>query len=130
MKDLFLIYINKIGKNYKGNYLYEFIFSDTTKNIDGENWDNVPAAGLPDPPNEEFIKKVGRLESGLKLDVIQDSDTFAIWDALDDIISLAWENIDDYESYPNKRLAFRFGENIKTVESKLYEKDFVLEYKK
>lgn len=130
MKDLYLIYINKIGKNYKGNYLYEFIFSDTIKDIDGENWDNVPASGLPEPPNEEFIKKVGRLESELRLDVIQDSDTFAIWDALDDIISLAWENIDDYESYPNKRLAFRFGENLKMVESKLYEKDFILDYKK
>ena len=28
MDNLFLIYINKIGQNWKGEYLYEFIFTD------------------------------------------------------------------------------------------------------
>jgi hypothetical protein len=39
MKEFFLVYINKIGTNYKGNFLYEFIFSNTTENVDGDNWD-------------------------------------------------------------------------------------------
>ena len=34
MKELFLIYVNMVGKDYKGNLIYEFIFSDTTKNIE------------------------------------------------------------------------------------------------
>ena len=128
MKDLFLIYVNMVGKDYKGNYLYEFIFSDTLKNIDGEDWDAVPASGRPEPPHENFIKKVGRLESSLMLDVIQNSDTFAVWDAIDGVIALAWENINAYESYPEKRLSFRFGEPIGDVESKLYENDLILNY--
>lgn len=128
MKDLFLIYINQVGKDYKGNYIYEFIFSDTTINIDGEDWDTLPASGRPEPPHDIFIKEVGRLESTLKLDVIQNSDTFAVWDAVDDVIALAWENIDAYESYPEHRISFRFGEILSEVENKLYEKDLVLEY--
>lgn len=130
MTELFLTYVNEVGKDYKGNNIYEFIFSETTKNIDGEDWDVYPASGRPKAPNEAFIKSVGRLESVLKLDVIQNSDTFAVWDAVDGVISLAWEYINTYDSYPDKRLCFAFGEPIKDVEAKLYEKDLILKYKK
>lgn len=130
MKNLFLIYVNKVGKDYKNNFIYEFIFSETTKNIDGDDWDTFPASGRPSAPHDHYIKKVGRLESELKLDVIQDSDTFAVWDAIDDVIALAWENINAYDSYPEKRLCFKFGEDIESVESKLYEKDLILQYNK
>jgi hypothetical protein len=130
MKELFLIYINYVGKNYLGNYIYEFIFSDTTDDIDGDEWDTFPASGRPEPPHENFIKSVGVLESELKLDVVQNSDTFAVWDAVDGVISLAWENINAYDSYPDKRLCFRFGESINDVSDKLYEKDLILNYNK
>jgi len=130
MNKMYLIYVNRVGKDYKGNFIYEFIFSDTTKDIDGEEWDTFPASGRPMPPHENFIKKVGRLESELKLDVVQNSDTFAVWDAVDGVIALAWENINAYDSYPEKRICFKFGETIKTVEEKLYEKDLILNYNK
>ena len=130
MDKMYLIYINRVGKDYKGNFIYEFIFSDTTKDIDGEEWDTFPASGRPDAPHDKFIKKVGRLESDLNLDVVQNSDTFAVWDAVDVVIALAWENINAYDSYPEKRLCFKFGEPIKDVETKLYEKDLILNYNK
>jgi hypothetical protein len=130
MKDLFLIYMNKIGKDYKENYLYEFIFSDSIVDIDGDDWDTFPASGRPSAPHDHFIKKVGRLESEIKFDVIQDSDTFAVWDAIDGVIALAWENINAYDSYPEKRICFKFGEPISVVETKLYEKDLTLQYNK
>lgn len=117
-----------VGKDYKDNFIYEFIFSDSKKNIDGDEWDTFPASGRPKAPHDNFIKKVGRLESELNLDVIQNSDTFAVWDAIDDVIALAWENINAYESYPEKRLCFKFGETLKDVETKLYEKDLILKY--
>jgi hypothetical protein len=130
MKELFLIYVNRVGKDYKGNFIYEFIFSDTTKGIDGDDWDTFPASGRPSAPHDHYIKKVGRLESELNLDVIQDSDTFAVWDAIDGVIALSWENINAYDAYPEKRLCFKFGEDAESVESKLYEKDLILQYKK
>jgi hypothetical protein len=126
MKDLYLIYVNHVGKNYKGNHIYEFLFSDTTSGIDGEEWDTFPASGRPEPPHEIFIKYVGKLDSNLKLDVVQNSDTFAVWDAVDGVIALAWENVNAYDSYPEHRLCFKFGESVKEVEDKLYEKDLIL----
>lgn len=130
MNNLYLIYINVIGKDYKGINLYEFIFSDTTEDIDGDDWDAIPASGRPSSPYEDFIKKVGRLTTDdVGLHVIQESDSFSVWDAIDGVISLAWENMDEYDEYPEKRLAFHFGEDIKSVEDKLYEHDLILEYK-
>jgi hypothetical protein len=130
VEEFFLIYINYVGRNYEGNYFYEFIFSDTTDDVDGADWDTYPASGRPQPPDEFYIKKVGRLESELNLDVIQNSDTFAVWDAVDDVIALAWENVNAYETYPDKRLSFRFGETITETQNKLYEKDLILKYTK
>lgn len=128
MKELLLIYVNIIGKTHTGKHLYEFIFSDSTDNVDGEDWDLFPASGRPDAPHQHLIKKVGRLEAELTLDVIQNSDTFAVWDSVDGVIALAWENINAYDAYPKKRLCFKFGETKKDVEAKLYEKDLILNY--
>ena len=86
MEKLYLIYINSIGKDWKGNYLYEFLYGDNIAGVDGEEWDSVPASGRPEPPHEEFVKKVGRLTTELKLSLIQESNTFCIWDAVDGII--------------------------------------------
>jgi hypothetical protein len=126
--ELYLIYINKIGKNWKDEFLYEFIFSDSIENIDGEDWDSYPASGNPSTPEHKFIKKVGTLTTNLNLDVIQNSESFAIWDAVDGVISMAWENLDGYEEYPETRLFFKFGEPINSVDDKLYERDLVIKY--
>jgi hypothetical protein len=129
MDDLLLIYINLVGKDYKDNYIYEFIFSDTIVDVDGESWDTFPASGRPEPPHNRFIKSVGRLESEVIIDVIQNSDTFAVWDAVDGVIALGWENVNEYETYPEYRLIFKFGESMKKVNTMLYEKDLILDYK-
>ena len=60
--------------------------------------------------------------------MVNESDSFSIWDAVDGVISMAWENLDGYEEYPDKRVHFSFGEEIKSVEDKLYEKDYILIY--
>lgn len=70
-----LIYVNELGPNYKGDNIYEFIFSDTIDNIWGENWESKPANGYPLPPDLDFIKKVGVLKNDqITMTVIQNSD--------------------------------------------------------
>ena len=125
-----LVYINKVGQNWKGNFIYEFLFSDILQDIDCEGWDAYPASNNPEPPEQKFIKKTGALIGDIKLEIVQESDSFAMWDAVDGIIALAWENLEGYDEYPEQRLFFSFGEEIKSVESKLYEKDLVLQYNK
>jgi len=123
----YLTYINGLGPDYKGNNLYEFIFSE---NLDvwGTSWEASPSSGYPTPPDLEFIKKVGVLRnSEMKLELVQNSDYFNMSDAMDGVIALGWE-IEDFEE--NKRLVFKFGEDEDSVKNKLYEKDLILEFEK
>jgi hypothetical protein len=123
-----LVYINEVGEDWTGNNIYEFLFADEIENIDGDDWDALPASGRPSPPSSDFILKVGKLTSELKFDLVQKSDTFAVWDAVDGVVALGWEDISEYDEYPDTRLYFDFGIDIKEVEDKLYEKDVILEY--
>ena len=123
----YLIYVNGLGPNYKGDNLYEFIFSDTL-DVWGESWDNRPSNGYPQPPDLKYIKKVGVLrDTDVKLELIQNSDFFSVMVAMDDIIALAWETEDETNQ---KRMVFRFGVPEQEIKDKLYERDLVLEFEK
>jgi hypothetical protein len=129
-----LIYVNELGPNYKGDNIYEFIFSDNLEGVWGDSWESKPANGYPSPPDLEHIKKVGVLKNNsLTLSVIQKSDWFSMVDSIDNVIALSWEN-DDNETSVNfdhvKRLVFHFGETEESVKNKLYERDIVLEFEK
>ena len=126
-----LIYINGLGPNYKGDNIYEFIFSDTLE-VWGENWESKPANGYPLPPDIEHIKKVGVLRNGeITLELIQNSDVFSIMDATDDVIALGWESEGENLDFSIiKRLVFKFGQTEEEVKDKLYERDIVLEFEK
>ena len=128
----YLIYVNGLGPNYKGDNIYEFIFSDVKEEVWGESWESKPSNGNPLPPNIEFIRKVGVLKNAeIKLALIQDSDFFSMIDALDDVIALAWESDDSDINFDiEKRLVFRYGEDEKKIKDKLYERDIVLEFDK
>lgn len=130
MNDLYLIYIHEVGVDYSGTHYYEFIFNDTTEGVDGEGWDSEPASGNPEPPNKDLIKQVGRLTSEIKLVVAQNNEQFSMWDVSDGVLSLAWEDLEGLEEYPEPRLVFKFGMPIKEVTDLLYERDLRLEYKK
>jgi hypothetical protein len=126
-----LIYVNKLGQNYKGENLYEFIFSDSLEGVWGESWDSKPANGYPSPPEIELVTKVGLLKNSLDFEVLQNSDIFSMIDGMDDVIALAWENESESVNFDKqKRLVFRFGDKIEDVKNKLYERDIVLEFER
>ena len=131
MKNLFLIYVNMVGKDYKGNLLYEFIFSDTLE-VWVENWESKPANGYPSPPDIEYIKKVGTLvNEDVNLELVQDSDVFSVIDSMDGVLALGWEKENDTVDFSLvKRLVFQFGDTEDIVKDKLYERDIVLEFEK
>ena len=128
----FLIYVNELGPNYKGDNIYEFIFTNDLTDIWGEYWDSKPSNGYPLPPNIDHVSKVGVLKNDkISMSVIQNSDYFSMIDAIDGIIALSWENEDEEIDYNHqKRLVFKFGEDEQSVKDKLYERDFVLEFEK
>ena len=131
MKDLYLIYINKIGTNFKGEHIFEFLFSDRTNYDWDETWyeSSVVTDKNDLTPDPSFIKLVGGLKtSELDLELIQNSGVFQIYNAVEGIIALGWEKLQDDQDYPEERLVFRFGETKELVEEKLYSLDLVLNY--
>ena len=125
-----LIYVNEIGSDYKGQRQYEFIFSESAE-IDMEEWFDVPASSTmtSKSPSIEYIDLVGLLkDTDLVLELIQNSGVFQIYNAVEGIIALGWEKLQDDQDYPEERLVFRFGETKESVEKKLYSLDLVLNY--
>lgn len=121
-----LIYVNEIGSDYKGQKQYEFIFSKSTE-IDMEEWFIIPASisSNPKSPNIEYIDLVGLLKNtDLQLELIQNSDYFGVIDAVDGVVSLAWEKF-DFDS-ENERISFKFGETLESVSKKLKQRNYQL----
>ena len=111
---MYLIYINELGPNFRGENMYEFVFSSNTDELWGEDWDSVPAYGKPSPPDIEYISVVGTLaKSKIKLILVQNSEYF-----------------DEDDNADKERLVFHFGETKKEIEDKLYSRDLILDYDK
>jgi hypothetical protein len=122
----YLVFINGLGPNYKGEMRYEFIFSDKL-DIWGEEWEHEPASTYPKPPELGDIDSVGVLsDGGIELELVQNSDYFSMKDAIDGVISLGWESDKEIED----RLVFRFGEKEEDTKNKLYSKDLILNFEK
>ena len=127
----YLIYINGMGPNYKGENIYEFIFSDSIDEVWGENWEAKPANGYPSPPDVEHVKKVGVLTNGeITLELVQESDVFSIQDSIDGVLALGWEKEEEIDFSLVKRLVFKYGDQEQDVKDKLYERDLVLQFEK
>jgi hypothetical protein len=121
-----LIYVNEIGSDYKGQKQYEFIFSKST-DLDIEEWFVIPASSTQQSksPSIEYVDLVGLLKNtDLELELIQNSDYFGVIDAVDNVISLAWEKFDFDNQFD--RLSFRFGESVESVTKKLKQRNYHL----
>jgi hypothetical protein len=126
-----LVFVNELGPNFRGDNLYEFIFSNN-EDVSGEDWESSPAGGNPQPPHIDYITKVGVLKNDkIKLNVIQSSDFFSFYDAVDKVIALSWEDIEnEYYNEEDTRLVFHYGDSEEDVMTKLYERDIILTFEK
>lgn len=123
---MFLLYINELGSDYKGQKQYEFIFGNN-KNVLMEEWFFIPSSGRSVPPDIKNIKLVGLLKnSDLVLELVQNSDFFGLIDAVDGIVALGWEPFDQEAEERPDRVCFYFGEEFSMVVKKLSSKNINL----
>jgi hypothetical protein len=116
---MFLLYINELGKDYKGQRQYEFIFGKD-KNVLEDEWFTIPSSGRSVPPEIKNIDLVGLLKnSDLVLDLVQNSDFFGVIDSVDGIVALGWEPFDMDAAERPERISFHFGETVESVATKL-----------
>lgn len=120
-KELFLIYVNPIGKDSNGVNEYEFFFSETPEIVWGEDW-NVAcpsACGnlLPDSSTYSVIK---HLRTRMPLFCAQENSCFSMQDCIDRLICICAEDISNYNTYPEPfRLVLHFGDKYEYVEEQL-----------
>lgn len=129
MNNEYLCWINLIGEDIDGIFTYEFLFTsdpDTFWNDDFE----VKPIGLCSniEINEETYDLKRIVKTEIKLDLIQNNCCFSMQDCMDLIVAIAWENIDEYNEYPeNGRLILNYADNYHKVEAKLAEKNILFE---
>jgi len=128
-KELFLVFIRKIGTALDGVNVYDLLFAEDPTIVYGEGWGVIPA-GICSPeeklPHESTYQLVKRIQTVMNLGFAQDNTCFSMQDCTDKVVALAWEDILGYEEYPLRRLVFHYGESYEEVEKKLDEKDIVL----
>jgi|TARA_R110000803_G_scaffold2783_3_gene9609 hypothetical protein len=131
--DLKLIYINKIGTNFKGEHMFEFLFSDRTDHDWEEDWYEssvITDMSVMTPPTS-YIKSVGFLQTKeLDLHLVQESGVFQVYNAVEGIIALGWEKWEEDEDIVEEieRLVFKFGDHKAEVEAKLLTMGIELKY--
>lgn len=122
---MYLLYINSLNRNHRGEIIYEFLFGRGLGIEYGDNWDVAPANTAEiTPPPLNYVHKVGLLITDqIELECIQQSEYFCVLDAVDDVIAIAWE-LEPQEGTP--RLVFHFGETMESVKDKLFSRDLEL----
>ena len=129
---MYLIYINRVGKTFKGENMFEFLFSDSTDwEWDGSWYESSVLTETRDlAPDESIIKLVGSLKTNdFDLELVQEDGVRDIYNAVEGIIALGWEKLQDDQDYPEQRRVFKFGDTNESVDEQLYEYDLVLKYK-
>ena len=127
-EEVNLGFIRLIGEENDGYYRYEFIFTDNIDEFWGEEFNQKPACLVNNlAPSDEYITEIHIVKMKIKLELLQDNCCFAYSDGMDGIISIAWEDISEYDEFPDDgRIFFRFGESLEEVENKLAMKNILM----
>ena len=120
-EKLYLVYIEPIGMNSVDMFEYDFLFSETPDIVWADDWaEQCPSACENMRPDESMIHKTKRLATIIPFGLAQKNSCFSMQDCVDGIVALAWEDMSNYEDYPEPiRLVFKYGESIEEVEDKL-----------
>lgn len=125
-------YVLHIGSNAEGLHIYHFLLSENAEEVFSEGWEEKPAGNIPNDTlmiEEEMYEHIMELRTEIVLDLAQDNTCFSMQDCRDGIVALAYENIDEYEEYPEGgRIVIRYGECINEIEEKLAARQILMRY--
>ena len=121
--ELKLIYIHNIGKNVEDKYEYEFYFVKHNLTLCNDDWKET-TVGLF---NEIFIPDENTITltliTKIPLDIITKNTCLGMKHTIDNVVALAWENINDYEEYPEDgRLVIPYGISFEETQKLLSKK--------
>lgn len=119
MNGLYLVFVNEIC--VKGDiHEYEFYFAKNPDAFWGIGFDADFANKDEVIPDEKTYDIVVRLKSTIPFFCMQKNKCFSMQHVVDNVIAVAFEDITDYEEYPEPyRIVFQYGESYDSVEEKL-----------
>lgn len=129
--SLYIVYAKYFGEEINGNYIYHFYLSNNPDDVFAEGWGDIPACNVSDnlmDIDDSQYEYIVQLKSDIKLDLARNCCCFSMQDCRDNIIALAYENLDDAEEYPDTRIIIHFGDNIDDVEEMFGKRDVILQY--
>lgn len=117
----FLVYVKPLGKNAIDYYEYDFFFSETPDVVWGDDWGEPNPSSCQDTePYDYTYISTYRLKTTIPFSVAQENSCFPMRFAKYGLIALCYENISDYDEYPEPcRIVLHFGEEFDEVEKKL-----------
>lgn len=130
--ELKVVFILYIGKNSDDLNIYHFLLSEDTEETFAEGWAEKPSCNekLENLMIEDSMYRyIKELKTEIKLDLAQNNCCYSMQDCRDNIIALAYENLDEAEEYPEPcRIVIHFGDKIDDVEAMFAKRDMRLRF--
>lgn len=125
-----LVYVMKVGTDGDGENIYHFYYSERIDDVWTEQWGEKPACNCRFlKPDDEMIKYTKELKTNIVLTLGQDSCCSSYQDVCDGCIAIAYENIDEYEEYPEPfRIVIKYGETIDEVDKTFAQRDLKITF--
>lgn len=126
-----VVYVKKLGTEINGDNIYHLYVSDNPDEAFAEGWGDIPACNVPRKLmdlDKSMYEHVVEVKTDIVLDLAQDCCCFSMQDSRDDIVALAYENLDNAEEYPDPRIIIHFGDNIDDVEAMFAKRDVSVKY--
>lgn len=119
MDGLYLVFVNEICVT-GGVHEYEFYFAKNPDAFWGVGFDADFANKDEVIPDKKTYDEVIRLKSTIPFFCAQNNKCFSMQHVVDGVIAVAFEDIIDYDEYPEPyRIVFQYGESYTSVEEKL-----------
>ena len=128
--NLYVIYVQFVGEDKDGLYVYEFLISYDPDNAWVDSWNEVPVCNekgtKPSDSDYEYVKE---LRTDIKLILGQDNCCVSFLDIKDGIMAIAYEDITQYEEYPDEcRIVIHYGQPIDEVEEMLARRNLSMKF--
>jgi hypothetical protein len=117
----YLAFVDFIGIDLNGSYIYRFDFTYDPDSVWGDFFNIAPSALIPDlQPDTNSLSRTAKVKFSSEMQLAKKNSCFSMQDCIDGIIPLMFSEIgeDTIEVYGHP-LFFRFGEKYATIEKTL-----------
>ena len=127
--NLYVIYVQEVGKDNDDNYVYEFLISEDPDSVWVNNWNEVPVCNESNTkPSDDDYDYVKELRTDIKLILGQNNCCVSFMDIKDNIAALAYEDLSEAEEYPEPRIVILYGDPLDEVEEVFAKRNLFMNY--